>query len=80
MPRLPQASGQALVRLLRSLGYQVLRQRGSHVHLTRATPVGDHRITVPMHRNVAKGTLHDILSQVSLRTGVSMEELVRRLG
>jgi predicted RNA binding protein YcfA (HicA-like mRNA interferase family) len=80
MPRLPQVSGEAVIRLLTSLGYRVMRQRGSHAQLLLGTAVGAHRITVPMHRSVAKGTLNDILSAVSLRVGIPKEELVRRLG
>ena len=80
MPKLPQASGESVVRLLTSLGYRVVRQRGSHVQLVLATPVGVHRITVPVHRVLAKGTLSDILSAVSLRVGIPKEELTQRLG
>jgi len=32
-----------------------------------------------MHRVIAKGTLNDILSQVSLWTGVPKDELINRL-
>jgi hypothetical protein len=47
--------------------------------LVRTGAAGVHRITVPVHRVVAKGTLSDILSQVSLRVGVAKEELIERL-
>ncbi|MBI4298131.1 MAG: type II toxin-antitoxin system HicA family toxin, partial [Chloroflexi bacterium] len=66
MPKLPQVSGDDLIRLLGSLGYEVVRQRGSHIRLKKATPVGEHAITVPAHRVLAKGTLGDILNRVSL--------------
>ena len=79
MPKLPQVSGDALIKLLQSLGYEVLRQRGSHVTLSRSDPSGSHRITVPRHRTVAKGTLSDILSQVAVRTGVPKDELLARI-
>ena len=79
MPKLPQVSSDALLRLLTSLGYRVVRQKGSHAQLTASTAAGKHRITVPIHRTIAKGTLNDILSQVSLRTGIRKDELVRRL-
>jgi len=80
MRRLPQVSGEALLRFLSSLGYRVVRQKGSHARLTAFTPSGEHHITVPMHRVIAKGTLSDILSQVSTRTGIPKHELMRRLG
>lgn len=80
MPRLPQISGRELIRLLESLGYERLRQRGSHVRLRRISTVGEHNVTVPDHKAVAKGTLNDILTRVSIWTGLSKDELVRRLG
>jgi predicted RNA binding protein YcfA (HicA-like mRNA interferase family) len=60
MPRLPQASGRDLIRLLHSLGYETIRQKGSHVRLRKATTVGEHNLTVPDHKILAKGTLNDI--------------------
>jgi predicted RNA binding protein YcfA (HicA-like mRNA interferase family) len=61
MPRLPQTSGRSLVRLLHSLGYETVRQRGSHVRLRKVTPIGEHNVTVPDHKTLAKGTLNDVL-------------------
>jgi predicted RNA binding protein YcfA (HicA-like mRNA interferase family) len=78
MPKLPQVSGDAVVRLLQSLGYEVVRQRGSHVRLRKVTPLGEHNITVPAHQIVAKGTLSDILSRVSLWNNIPREELIER--
>ena len=57
----------------------VLHQRGSHVQLRKTTPLGEHRITVPAHRTLAKGTLSDILSKVSLWNGIPREDLLDRL-
>jgi predicted RNA binding protein YcfA (HicA-like mRNA interferase family) len=79
MPKLPQVSGDAVVRLLQSLGYEVVRQRGSHVRLRKVTPLGEHNITVPAHRIVAKGTLSDILSRVSLWNNIPREDLIERM-
>jgi predicted RNA binding protein YcfA (HicA-like mRNA interferase family) len=78
-PHLPQVSGRQLVELLRKLGYEVARQRGSHVHMRRTYPTGTHSITIPAHRALAKGTLADVLGRVSLWTGLSREELLDRL-
>jgi predicted RNA binding protein YcfA (HicA-like mRNA interferase family) len=78
-PKLPQASGQQVVKLLKSLGYNVLRKRGSHIRLSRMTVMGEHRVTVPDHKEVAKGTLNEILSDVSLWNGISKEDLIKNL-
>ncbi len=79
MPYLPQVSGTELAHLLEDLGYQFLRQRGSHSRYSLVTPIGTHFITISMHRVIAKGTLNDILNQVSLWTGISKDDLINRL-
>ncbi len=78
-PRLPQVSGSDIAHLLESLGYRFMRQRGSHTRYALNTTVGTHKVTVPMHRVIAKGTLTDILNQVRLWTGVSKDDLINRL-
>ncbi len=79
MPKLPQVSGAELVRLLQSLGYEVVRQRGSHIRLKKDTVSGEHGITVPAHKVSAKGTLSDIIGRVSLWNNIPREELNRKL-
>ena len=79
MPRLPQVSGNQVVKLLKSLGYEVVRQRGSHIRLTKSTALGEHKITVPAHLTLAKGTLTDILNKVSLWNNIPKEDLLKRL-
>ena len=79
MPKLPQVSGDDVIRLLRSLGYEVVRQRGSHIRLRKVTPLGEHNITVPAHRVVAKGTLSDILNKISLWNNIPKEDLIKRI-
>ena len=74
--RLPVVSGRQLVRLLESLGYDFIRQRGSHIRMRKDTPLGEHSITIPVHREVATGTLNDILNQVGLWNNVPKERLI----
>lgn len=78
-PKLPQVSGQELVRFLERLGYQIIRQKGSHIRLRRTTSVGEHNITVPDHKVVAKGTLNDIMTKVSLWNNISKDDLIKML-
>ncbi len=63
MSHLPRISGAELVRALAKLGYLVDRQRGSHASL-RAE--GRPPLTVPMHREVAPGTLRAIIRAAEL--------------
>jgi len=79
MPKLPQVSGNDIIKLLQHLGYQVVRQRGSHIRLRKVTPLGEHNITVSAHRVLAKGTLNDILTRVSLWNNIPKKDLIDRL-
>ncbi len=72
-PRLPVLSGHELVRLLARHGYTVDRQTGSHVILRHHDPPYQ-RLTVPLHREVAKGTLRAILRHARL----SVEQLLEQ--
>jgi predicted RNA binding protein YcfA (HicA-like mRNA interferase family) len=62
---LPRVSGREVVRALRKSGYERDRQRGSHVVLRQTAPP-HRRITVPDHKEVAKGTLRAIIRQAGL--------------
>jgi predicted RNA binding protein YcfA (HicA-like mRNA interferase family) len=63
--RLPRVSGREVVRALQEVGYERDRQRGSHIVLRQTVPP-HRRITVPDHREVAKGTLRAIIRQAGL--------------
>lgn len=79
MPKLPQASGSQVVELLISIGYETVRQRGSHVRLRKLTLVGEHNVTVPLHKVLAKGMLSDIVTSVCLWNNIVKEGLLRKL-
>jgi len=79
LPKLPVISGDKLIKILTKLGYEIVRQKGSHIRLRKKTEIGEHNITVPKHREIAKGTLNDILSKVSLWNNISKEELIKML-
>ncbi len=65
--KLPAVSGKKLIHFLESLGYYFVRQRGSHVRLEKATSAGKHKLTIPDHNPVAKGTLAESIHLVSSR-------------
>jgi predicted RNA binding protein YcfA (HicA-like mRNA interferase family) len=69
MSRLPDVSGAELIRALRKAGFVVLRQKGSHVSMEKLDATGHWRTVVPVHREIAHGTLHDILTQTGLTRG-----------
>ena len=75
MPKLPVVSGADAVKALQRLGFFVDRQRGSHVVLKKSTPQGERGCVIPMHREVAIGTLRSALKMA----GVTAEEFIDAL-
>lgn len=57
MPKLRRISGEDAIRALERLGFVPVRQRGSHVVLKKQTPEGAVGCVVPLHRELAIGTL-----------------------
>lgn len=80
MPKkFPVISGKKLISFLTEMGYRVVRQRGSHVRLEKSTEAGVHKITIPNHDPIAKGTLNDILTKVSVWNQMPKMKLIDRL-
>ncbi len=69
-----------LVKALRVLGYQFIRQDGSHIRLTTESN-GKHHLTIPNHKALKTGTLvKGVLKPVAAHHNLSMEDLVEKLG
>ncbi|PYI47257.1 MAG: hypothetical protein DMF11_06600 [Verrucomicrobia bacterium] len=66
MSKLPDVSGTELVKALQKAGFLILGQKGSHVSMEKVDSAGPWRTIVPMHREIARGTLHDIPKQTEL--------------
>ena len=75
MSTLPRISGREAVAAFRRLGYEVDRQKGSHIILRHSTPPF-RRLTVPDHREIAKGTLRALIREA----GITVEEFVALVG
>jgi len=65
-------SADRVIRALERLGYEVIRQKGSHVRLRHDGPPA-HAITVPLHNPLKAGTLHGILSEVAEKRSITVE-------
>ena len=59
MPSLPVLSGREAVRAFEKAGWEVSRQRGSHMILTREGHIAS--LSVPDHKEVARGTLRTLI-------------------
>ena len=76
MPKLPRVSGRRIVATLERLGFVHVRSRGSHVVMARSGSDGARVVcVVPLHDEVAVGTLRGVLRQA----GVSADEFIAAL-
>ena len=66
-------SGAECVKALGRIGFEVYRQRGSHIVLIRKSPHA--QTTIPNHKELDRGTLRAIIRQ----TGLTVEEFVALL-
>jgi predicted RNA binding protein YcfA (HicA-like mRNA interferase family) len=74
-----QVDGFNLARALRALGYEQVRQDGSHIRLTTEVN-GTHHVTVPNHKPLKTGTLlRGVLKPVAAHHYLTVEELLRKL-
>ena len=70
--KLPAISGEQAVRAFARVGYEVDRQRGSHILLRHPEPP-HRRLSIPRHRELAKGTLRKLIREA----GLTVDEFVR---
>jgi predicted RNA binding protein YcfA (HicA-like mRNA interferase family) len=66
-------SGRKVVRAFGHLGWQVARQRGSHIIMVKEGEIAT--LSIPDHREVAKGTLRGLIRSA----GITVEEFIRAL-
>jgi predicted RNA binding protein YcfA (HicA-like mRNA interferase family) len=70
MPVLPTLSGLEVVRVFVKDGWQMVRQRGSHMILVKSGHMAT--LSVPDHREIAKGTLRSLIRS----SGLTVDEFV----
>jgi predicted RNA binding protein YcfA (HicA-like mRNA interferase family) len=64
MASLPVLSGQEVVRVFKSFGWSLARQRGSHIVMTKQGEIVT--LSIPDHKEVAKGTLRSLIRSANL--------------
>jgi len=72
-------SGLDLAKLLRTHGYVVERQTGSHIRLTSSVKGTEHHITIPAHKQLRVGTLSAILGDIATYLEKTRDTLVAEL-
>jgi len=65
LSKLPVIPGKELCKKLKKVGYSIDHQTGSHIILRNENPP-HRRLTVPDHKEIAKGTLRAIIRQAGL--------------
>lgn len=65
MSKLPVVSGREVVRAFERIGYMQDHQTGSHIILRHGDPP-HRRLTVPDHKELAKGTLRSLIREAGL--------------
>jgi len=68
MPVLPVLSGREVVKVFAAFGWQVARQRGSHIILIKSKHLAT--LSVPDHKEVARGTLRSLIRAAGLTAEV----------
>ena len=68
MPELPHVSGHKAIKIFESLGFEIVRQKGSHVILRK----GNKGCVIPIHKELAVGTLRSTIKQ----SGIDIEEFI----
>ena len=77
--RIPRdVDGDRLASLLPAFDYEATRQTGSHVRLT-TNRMGEHHLTIPLHRPLKVGTLSAVVTDVAEHMGITKEQVLQRL-
>ena len=73
MPPVPILKPREVVKTFEKFGWEVARQRGSHIILTKSGHIAT--LSVPNHPEVARGTLRSLIA----RAGLTVEEFLEAL-
>jgi predicted RNA binding protein YcfA (HicA-like mRNA interferase family) len=73
MPPVPILKPREVVKAFDNLGWEVARQRGSHIILTKEGHPAT--LSVPNHSEVARGTLRSLIA----KAGLTIEEFLEAL-
>lgn len=65
MSKLPVVSGKEALKAFKRIGYELDNQTGSHMILRKKEPPF-RRLTIPNHKELAKGTLRSLIREAGL--------------
>jgi len=70
MAAVPLLRPHEVIKAFEKLGWEVARQRGSHIIMTKPGHIAT--LSIPNHPHVARGTLRSLIA----RAGISLEEFL----
>lgn len=73
MPKLPRISGKDAVKAFKKLGWEVSRQRGSHIIMTKENSI--YTLSIPNKSILAPGLLRSLINKASLTIDEFMDLL-----
>ncbi|MFA7285766.1 MAG: type II toxin-antitoxin system HicA family toxin [Candidatus Paceibacterota bacterium] len=73
MPNLKRLSGKEIIKELEALGFVVVRQKGSHIRLSRVNINETQNISIPNHDELDRGTQKAIIR--ALKPFLTLEEI-----
>lgn len=72
MPKLPAISGEKAINCFGKLGYQTVRQAGSHIRLHHKFDKNRKPLTIPRHKTIGKGLLRKLMRDAE----ITIEQLI----
>jgi predicted RNA binding protein YcfA (HicA-like mRNA interferase family) len=73
MPQIPLLKPREAIKIFEKFGWVISRQKGSHIIMTKENNIAT--LSVPNHKEVARGTLKSLI----LKSGLSIEEFLNQL-
>ena len=65
MPKLKRLSGKDVITFCEQYNFRISRQKGSHINLARVISENKQVVTIPNHKEIDRGTLHNIFKKLS---------------
>lgn len=73
MPQVPLITPKEVIKVFEKFGWEVARQKGSHIIMTKAGNIAT--LSIPNHKQVARGTLRSLI----VKSGLSIEQFIKRI-
>ncbi len=75
MSKLPSISAKEAIKVFEKLGYQIIRQKGSHIRMCHEINKNKRPLTIPNHKIIGRGLLRKLLRD----TRLTVEDLLKLL-